>query len=290
MLFSPSILFGLVLMSVSSGGSHISNPQSIHRREGATLSSSIDSESITSGSSIPRTPSPESSLPRSSVEDPTPRKLDDLPQITTSDELSETPLVTIVEPPTPSRPKEAAEEKLDHSKFDSWLKENPHLTQPTGSSRDSSLDEPRRESSEQVERPLSPLSADHTGDAPSPPPKSFRHQISNNLKRLSSLPRAPSLSSRSNRRVSEGSQYSSRTPSPSVLHRVRSSRPSRKMIATNPAALYCHEVYSQNTTLQRCAIYAAKINELYLYDCGLSDWIAETQGLSTLVTFRRSDY
>ncbi|KAF8204890.1 hypothetical protein BJ912DRAFT_1073256 [Pholiota molesta] len=131
----------------------------------------------------------------------------------------------------------------------------------------------RRES---LETPLSPSSdINSIGEAPSPPPKSFRNSLTTNLKRFSSLPRTPSLSSKSARRSSESTRHSSRTPSPSI-HMF--SRPAFKKIkATNPAALFCHEVHSQTTTLQRCAIYAAKINELYIHDCGLSEWVDDTK-------------
>jgi hypothetical protein len=44
--------------------------------------------------------------------------------------------------------------------------------------------------------------------------------------------------------------------------------------------MYCHEVQSQRSAQERCFIYAQKINELYICDCGLSDWVVEA-------TFRR---
>lgn len=116
--------------------------------------------------------------------------------------------------------------------------------------------------------------------APSPPPKSFRNSLTTGLKRLSTLPKAPSLSasrsSRESRRSSTGTHYStrsSRTPSPGPSHNQRVKR--KRILDPNPSAMFCHEVYQQRTTAERCAIYVAKINELYCYDCGLSDWIIE---------------
>lgn len=116
--------------------------------------------------------------------------------------------------------------------------------------------------------------------APSPPPKSFRNSLTTGLKRLSTLPKAPSLSasrsSRESRRSSSGTHYStrsSRTPSPGPSHSQRVKR--KRIVDPDPAAMFCHEVYQQRTTAERCAIYVTKINELYCYDCGLSDWIIE---------------
>lgn len=174
---------------------------------------------------------------------------------------------------------EEERDKVNVAKFDQWLRDNPHMTASLEDDpRSSSLEKSRRDSQE---RPLSPISPEVTGEAPSPPPKSFRTSLSLNMKRFSALPRTPSISSKSGRRLSSDSNHlSSRTPSPS--HRMSSAtssyaRPStpRKVKTTNPAALFCHEVHSQNTTLQRCAIYAGKINELYNHDCGLSEWIFE---------------
>ncbi|KDR83419.1 hypothetical protein GALMADRAFT_235540 [Galerina marginata CBS 339.88] len=249
--------------------SQLSNSTPIHRREGATLSSSVtDTSSIESASSIPRESSPNPSTSASSEGPITDKKPS--PPGTPAENPLDVPAVTVVEPLLPSEPKEP--EKIDHKKFDQWLKENPQLAQPFDDARRAmSLDEPRQDS---LDRPLSPLSADHTGEAPSPPPKSFRNSLSNNFKRISALPRTPSLSSRSGRRSSGSTRYS-RTPSPSLRHAPHPSV--KKIISSNPAALFCHEVHSQNTTLQRCAIYATKINELYIHDCGLSEWVVETK-------------
>ncbi|KAH6915439.1 hypothetical protein BKA70DRAFT_1258939 [Coprinopsis sp. MPI-PUGE-AT-0042] len=139
--------------------------------------------------------------------------------------------------------------------------------------------------------------------------------LATNLKRLSSLPRTPSRASstRSSKRSSSGTYYSgqsppptsfyepqlregdqvgSRTPSPSGHghHRYRSPSPSlerhhrggirptkrrRKVVDPNPSAMFCHEVYQQRTTAERCQIYIEKINELYMHDCGLEGWLVE---------------
>jgi hypothetical protein len=160
--------------------------------------------------------------------------------------------------------------EVNHHKFSQWLKSNPEFSQPR---KPGSLAE-------------SPEPSDSGGgsDAPSPPPKSFRNSLTMNLKRLS-LSRTASLSSKSaqSRRWSGGNtHHSSRTPSPSI-HRVSPPPPLvPKIKATNPAALFCHEVHSQRTTSERCLIYATKINELHLYDCGLSEWVVNMKSRGLL--------
>ncbi|KAL0070968.1 hypothetical protein AAF712_002189 [Marasmius tenuissimus] len=51
----------------------------------------------------------------------------------------------------------------------------------------------------------------------------------------------------------------------------------KRITNTQPAALFCSELYSapkkSSTSAERCAIYARKLNELYMFDCGLGDWI-----------------
>ena len=127
-----------------------------------------------------------------------------------------------------------------------------------------------------VERSLSPDS-----QGPSPPPKSFRNSIASGLKRFSTLPRSPSLSSRSPKRSSFSTVHSSRTPSPSYPYQHSSTRPSyrrRKVITRDPAGLFCHEVHSIRSTSERCSIYIQKINELYNCDTGLMDWLNDGRG------------
>jgi hypothetical protein len=120
-------------------------------------------------------------------------------------------------------------------------------------------------------------------DAPSPPPKTARDSFT--PKRFSALPRTPSLSSGSAQRSSNGTQYSgttysSRTPSPSP-RQAQSPRPRIK--STNPPAMFCAEIFSYKSSLERCRLYAEKINELYMYDSGLGDWTIETRHRGTLL-------
>jgi hypothetical protein len=107
------------------------------------------------------------------------------------------------------------------------------------------------------------------------------------LKRFSSLPRSPSR--KSDKRLSASSKYS-RTPSPSSMPSSPPlpspplppiPRPVRKRKSRFPAALQCNEVYAKKSVLERSVVYADKINELYIHDCGLGDWLigARLQGM-----------
>lgn len=114
------------------------------------------------------------------------------------------------------------------------------------------------------------LSPRSSNNAPSPPPKSFRNSLTTGLKRFSTL------SAKSARRSSSSTHETNeslRTPSPPGTTHTKNVH--RKILDYNPPAMFCHEVYQQRTTAERCAIYVAKINELYIYDCGLSDWVIE---------------
>ncbi|KAF8639957.1 hypothetical protein AX17_001207 [Amanita inopinata Kibby_2008] len=124
-----------------------------------------------------------------------------------------------------------------------------------------------------------PPSQEDTIQIPSPPPKSFRNSLTTNLKRFSSLPRTPSHSSRSGKRSSAETRHSSRTPSPSHQQQSDPMGPSQrhKIISRSPPAMFCHEVHSCRTALERCTVYAQKINELYGYDTGLGDWLNDAK-------------
>jgi hypothetical protein len=137
--------------------------------------------------------------------------------------------------------------------------------------------------------PSRSLSQMKRSDTPSPPPKSFRNSLTTNLRRFASLPRTPSMSSRSSKSVRRLSspQPSSGTPPPSepspsmlsvpILDSSPAPQPRPKIRSQYPSAMHCSEVFGRKTAVERCAIYAHKINELYMYDSGLGDWIIETK-------------
>jgi hypothetical protein len=111
------------------------------------------------------------------------------------------------------------------------------------------------------------------GSTPSPPPKSPRG-LRATLKRFSSaLPRTPS---------SRGSSVGPGTPSPTPRP-PQPLPPIRKIKSPWPRAMQVNDVLAKKTTFERCVGYAQKINELYIYDCGLSDWLMERQRGKSLI-------
>jgi hypothetical protein len=124
-----------------------------------------------------------------------------------------------------------------------------------------------------------------------PSSQSQPSRLKNALKRFSSLPRTPSSSTKSSRRLSQSesvrSKPSSTSPStspplpplsPSPPLPLLPSLPSQteKIKCQDPAALRCLEIVSLKTPSERSSLYEQKINELHLYDCGLGEWLFET--------------
>ncbi|OAX39761.1 hypothetical protein K503DRAFT_769218 [Rhizopogon vinicolor AM-OR11-026] len=97
------------------------------------------------------------------------------------------------------------------------------------------------------------------------------------IKRFSSLPRTPSRMSLN--RLSSGSKKSSRTPSPSLVGHLetRVLPPVEKVKSANPPAMHFADVIVKKSALDRSLGYAQKINDLYMHDSGLGEWVAETR-------------
>jgi hypothetical protein len=230
----------------------------VHRREGAfspsTTTTASDSDAAASQNASPSVGShedPNQSYPK--IVDDTPSSV---PEVIHD---NDGPPITIIKPLRPIVESDSNEgtPKKGHDVF---------LVPTT----------PERRKSDELSRGSRSRSPPYSGqgDTPSPPPKSFRNSLTTGLRRLSTLPRTPSI--KSARRSSGGTHYSSRTPSPSVMQApLPVSRP--KIKSQYPSAMYCTEVFARKTALERCAVYAHKINELYMYDCGLGDWIIETK-------------
>ncbi|KAG2077673.1 hypothetical protein BDR04DRAFT_1088775 [Suillus decipiens] len=110
-----------------------------------------------------------------------------------------------------------------------------------------------------------------------PQPSDLRVRSALSIKRFSSLPRTPSPVSLV--QPSMESKVSSRTPSPSFVdHPVpKALLPVQKIKSAWPPAMHFADVAVKKNTLDRSVGYAQKINELYMYDCGLGDWIVETR-------------
>jgi len=124
-------------------------------------------------------------------------------------------------------------------------------------------------------------------DDPSPSPSSPRQlrTLGANLKRFSSLPRTPSrkpekrlsTSSRSSNNSSVSASSTVPPPVPEVPAVPRTPPPVQKIIAPWPSAMFYSEVLAKKTALERSLGYAAKINELYIYDCGLGEFLMDTR-------------
>ena len=88
----------------------------------------------------------------------------------------------------------------------------------------------------------------------------WKRGLLTNLKRYSSLPRPPTKSPRMS--------IFSRSPSPKPPPRIR---------AKSPEAMRFRDILNKRSALERAVGYAHKINELAMYDCGLSDWVVSVK-------------
>ncbi|KAG6868469.1 hypothetical protein C0993_002444 [Termitomyces sp. T159_Od127] len=239
----------------STSTSELHQIESVHRREGAFSTSPL---SLTATTPVPDTRASQMSM---TSEDGFPHGdanalVDSKPS---ADHAS-----AIVPPITVISPIQHIEEQVTHEEKDV-------STDMISSST------PRRHATDDLSthRSQSPLYQGRTTSTPSPPPKSFRNSLTTNLKRLSSsLPRTSSLSSKSRR--SSDTFYSSRTPSP-PMQSIPLPPPRPKIISSSPPAMFCTEISTKRTSIERCTLYAQKINELYMYDSGLSDWTIEAK-------------
>lgn len=136
----------------------------------------------------------------------------------------------------------------------------------------------RRSTSRSPPKPTRELGDD---GSPSSSPRQLGRSLTANLKRFSSLPRTPSRSARSEKRLSGGSASTASTLPPHAEEEIplmpRSPPPIQKIISPWPQAMFYADVKSKKSALERSLGYAAKINELYVYDCGLSDYVADIQ-------------
>lgn len=96
-----------------------------------------------------------------------------------------------------------------------------------------------------------------------------------NMKRFSTLPRTPSLTSLN--RPSVMSKRSSRARSPSVNSIPPVRPPVRRIKSASPAAMRFVDVLALKSPLERSMGYARKMNELSNYDCGLGEWIVDVK-------------
>ncbi|KAJ6510070.1 hypothetical protein C8R47DRAFT_780277 [Mycena vitilis] len=250
------------LQPVDAASSEDSQDEANHRREGAFSPSIISTTPSTSPSDY----SPTTAHPGPAIDSLIPGFTDasKIPVGVGSSKTATAPMVI----PAPRM------ESLPEHRGEEWTHISRDLTASPSSDGHVSQDRVSWES-------YSPSS--HEGVTPSPPPKSFKANLTNNLKRFSSLPRTPSPSSKSLSRLSGSSTRShARTPSPTVAPLslpIPIPMPRRrKIISRNPPALSSADIMSRRSALERCALYAQKINELYVLDCGLSDWVVAARG------------
>ncbi|KAG6866530.1 hypothetical protein C0991_003074 [Blastosporella zonata] len=243
---------------LSTNPSELRPVKSVHRREGAfgpPPSTSTMSSSVSDTSASHMIPTPDVvDRPHGDI-----KTTDNIKSANDQTSDGDVPPITVIQPMQLIQ-----EDQEDNDVFTDLISSRPSTGRRTS-------DELSTRSSSQ-----SPSYLDHSGDTPSPPPKSFRNSLTSNIKRLSSsLPRSPSLSSKS-RRSSSGTYYSSRTPSPS-MHIIPLPPTRPKIISTYPPAMFYNDVTARKTSHERCTLYAHKINELYMYDTGLGDWTIETK-------------
>jgi hypothetical protein len=212
----------------------------------------------------------------SSAESIEPRLQDGLAKITvrpnTHTTEHDTPISISVDPPPPPT-KEAERQRPTYQLRDD----------------DDVILVPKRDPSPAVS--VSPRLSLHSSSARSLSPPKTQHSNGNSpgglkstlLKRFSTLPRTPTSPSTSDKRLSNsGSSRSARTPSPASAaspttpSSPKPSLPVKKIINQAPAALWSSEVFSMHSPMERSMLYAEKINELYIHDCGLGVWLAQT--------------
>ncbi|KXN87932.1 hypothetical protein AN958_07942 [Leucoagaricus sp. SymC.cos] len=277
----------------SSSSYSVVQPSSVHRREGAFPPSSSDSvnsererrRGVTTGKLEADDATPISEIPDAEGT---------VPKVTIISEPPPPPSPILEEPSVeheedteslrPQHRREHANDQISVMSDNDDLNENwvaiSRVSSPSSHhDRSTSLDLHHNGSDRESSRTPSEV-------APSPPPKSFRNSLTTGLKRFSSrsLPRTPSISSGGSRR---SSVMSKRFSTGSTIHghgrahpQMKSAR-RRKMVVQWPSAMFCNEIHAVGkkklSSSERCSIYARKINELYMYDCGLTEWVMETK-------------
>ncbi|KAJ7774244.1 hypothetical protein DFH07DRAFT_865974 [Mycena maculata] len=253
----------------SSGSGEDSNDETLHRREGAFSPSTISTTPSTSPSDY----SPTTAHIARTIDGIIPRVVDGSKGSGSGGSSGSSVASPVIIPVPPPRM-----ESLPEQSGEEWTHVSRDLTASPSSdghvpndrvSWESYSDSPRRSQEQGI-------------GSTSPPPKSLKTSLTANLKRFSSLPRTPSPSNKSLARSSSTRSSIGRTPSPSVgsvpLPSIPAQMPRRrKIISRNPPALFCSDVVSRKSAQERCVLYAQKINELYVHDCGLSEWVAGTQ-------------
>ena len=190
-----------------------------------------------------------------------------VPEVPAKDELPEsptaipdsTPAITVQpakdEPaPSTARPPELRSET-------SWISNSNDSSHVSSEGSRHAFEDARPRA---LNRSSSSIKESTTGDSPSEPKR--KGGILTNLKRYSSLPRPPPSTK------SPRTSVFPRTPSPPPRSPLKP-----RIRARSPDALRFKDILNKRSALERATAYANKINELSMYDCGLSDWVTTTK-------------
>ncbi|KAJ7368014.1 hypothetical protein DFH08DRAFT_12242 [Mycena albidolilacea] len=272
-----------------------SNDETLHRREGAFSPSIISTTPSTSPSDYsPTTARPgrtiDGLIPHVRDTSKNPAGVGGSSRNNSNDAVSPPPMVA----PPPRM------ESLPEQPNEEWTHISRDLTaSPSPSSEDHVSKSHDRVSWESYSPPAS---VSHSQEGATPSSKTRAQSLGAGLKRFASLPRTPSPSSRrsssslvrtsSTSGRSQGSpggrtaplppsswnpnaNYSHSEPHASLGPRQMPRR--RKIVSRNPPALSSADIGLRKSALERCSLYAQKINELYMHDCGLSEWVVEAR-------------
>ncbi|KAJ6516177.1 hypothetical protein C8R45DRAFT_919997 [Mycena sanguinolenta] len=287
----------------TSTSSEESKDEPLHRREGAFSPSIISTTPSTSPSDY----SPTTAQPGRTIDGLIPNVSNKGPVSVGSSSSKDnnnkidnavSPSVPILPPPPPRM------DSLPEVPNEEWTHISRDLTaSPTPSSEEGHMSQDHDRVSWESYSP--PGSLSHSQEA-TPRKARVRTSLGAGLKRFASLPRTPSPGSRSSRSLARSSSTSARSiggsPSPAAqtsplpppsswnpnanyaqsdLHASLDSRQSmprrRKIVSRNPPALNSTDILSRKSALERCSLYAQKINELYMHDSGLSEWVVEAR-------------
>lgn len=209
--------------------------------------------------------------------------------ITRVDSIGDVHRITIIDSSGQDTPKKRSSHKFEESQNEATILRESLTPSPHLSADHESI---TRLSEELI---LTPTETDR--ESSSSPSKRFRDGL---LKRFSSLPRTPSTRSTKKRSRTPSPQPPTSPPLPAIptspplpslpvqsmpvaldldAHSLPPLPPAHRVIrrikSRDPAAMWCKEIHSAKTGAERAFLYAEKINELYIRDPGLRDWIVQ---------------
>ncbi|KAF7355068.1 hypothetical protein MSAN_01422300 [Mycena sanguinolenta] len=288
----------------TSTSSEESKDEPLHRREGAFSPSIISSTPSTSPSDY----SPTTAQPGRTIDGLIPNvnetRKGPVSVGGSSSKDNNNKIDKAVSPSVPMVAPPPRMESLPELPNEEWTHVRRDLTaSPTPSSEEGHMSQDHDRVSWESYSP--PGSLSHSQEV-TPGKSRVRTSLGAGLKRIASLPRTPSPGSRSSRSLARSNSTSARSiggssspaaqtsplPPPSSwnpnanyaqsdLHANLGSRQSmprrRKIVSRNPPALNSADILSRKSAVERCSLYAQKINELYMHDCGLSEWVVEAR-------------